>query len=726
MYIIMRKILGNIIIFLFIIVLVLSVIKIDKFTKLKRYGIVYESTKYINGFACKECWNKSGQYVFYGMNSEKILLNVKKYEVRELLESEKYIILKLSKDNVLLPSVSRNPGQFNQKEYLASKEIELLVEPEIKDIKIWNGTGDAFFTIKSSFLLILESVRNSINNSLVNVLGNKNAGVAMGILTGDTSSISYENMLNYRNSGISHILAVSGMHIGFVESIAGMIFSRKKLNSSKRKLLSIFILFMYAGIAGFSASVTRAMFQSIYMLLGKIMKKPVHKVDSLCMACMLQLLNNPYILFNNGFVLSYTAVMSIYFIKPVLGKKIFFFGKLPEWLAVGISVNIGMIPIMINTFNTFSPIGIIVTLFASKLAYVICMCGFSIWFITFIPFGNIMVRIPVALITVFIELMNKISQVGAGIPPPFGAITVPNINKTYFVLYYTILFFLFSNVIRNISKKKIIIVTIVICTVISSKLFKARTQVLFFDVGQGLSALIKVDDIYGLVDTGDGRVNIGDLLLKQGVGELDFVLLTHGHNDHIGGFVDVMETHKIKRIIVPDNEKDEGIYKVCDIAERNNIDIIKIKNTRDIKINNTKLHFFVNEGYEKTSESDSVNNNSVIMLVENIDGNMLFTGDAQEETEDAFIEKLGRIDCQILQVAHHGSNTGTKYKNISIIMPEYAIISVGTNNMYGHPSQEVIDTLNEVGSNIKRTDECGAVKLTMQRGKITVWQKLKI
>ena len=712
---------------LFAFVFVFSLFKLYLFSKETDHKDIKENTKYIDGFAYKENWNNAYQCTFLSSENEKYILSFWDEEVGDILLREKYVKIDLEEADLKLPNRARNPGEFDQTEYLASKEIYKIIEVNEESIRKCENELNALFLIKTKFLSIMSKVRESMQLSLENTMGEEYSAVAIGILTGDTSNISKNDMNNYRDAGISHIMAVSGMHIGFIQSISSKLFSRKSLGNSKRNILCIISLFLYAGIAGFSPSVMRAMLQTSYMLVAKILKRPADKTNSLCISCTLQLIDNPYILYSSGFVLSYCAAASINFIKPVLCKRIFFFGRLPDWLGTGISVNIGMLPIMIYYFNSFSPIGIIATFFAGKLACGICICGLLTWLLYLLPFCQILTLIPASLNVFITEVMNKISHVGSGLPAPFGAMVVPQMDNFVMASYYLILIFIFSKVFRRVIKNR----KIIMCIVALSFTFiyfshTGDTQILFFDVGQGLSVMVKTDGLCGLVDTGEGDVDVGNLLLKQGVGKLDFILITHGHSDHTGGIENVLETHNVGCIFVPDNKFDEGIAKVCSIANEKGVRVIKISGEYYAKINNTNFFFYTNDNYKDSSNSSDVNNTSVILHVENENGGVLFTGDIEEETESAFCEKYGSIRCDILQVAHHGSDSGTLYKNVSKIAPKYAIISVGLNNSYGHPSNGVIDTLRKVNSCIKRTDECGAVKLTMRKGKITTWQKLKI
>ena len=170
----------------------------------------------------------------------------------------------------------------------------------------------------------------------------------------------------YRDSGIAHVMAVSGMHAGFVQNLTMRLVSRKKIGYPARNLFCAAVLLLFGCIADFSPSVTRAVLQNGYILIAKALKKPCKSQNALCAACALQLAENPYVLYNTGFLLSYAAAASILVIKPALAKQFFFFRKIPDCIGVGLAVNLGMLPLLVTFFNCFSPVGILATIFALR------------------------------------------------------------------------------------------------------------------------------------------------------------------------------------------------------------------------------------------------------------------------------------------------------------------------------------------------------------------------
>lgn len=711
----------------FIAVLIFSVVRIsggvgDEYGSKKSFEDKYgKNCKYVDGYVYNSCEFDENKLVFVCQKSffdeNKMILMMYGMEnsVKEKLKEGRYVRIHNPSKYISEIKEARNFGEFDRKEYLASKNIKYQLSPDNESIEILKD--------KMNVRILSSKARNSMHNVMLKTMGEQNAGVAMAIITGDTAGISQTDEENYKNSGISHILAVSGMHVGFVQSTLNKLFSRKRISYSARCAIIIFFLIIFGYFADFSPSVTRAVLQSSYLLFSKVIRRPAKKSNSLLFACTVQLISNPFNLLGIGFILSYVAATSLVVIQPMLSYREFKFGKIPRWLLPGLSVNIGMFPLIVLFFNSFSPIGIIATLFAGKAAYAICISGLGIWLASFLPFGSILSGLLASITSFAIMILNKISITGSGLPPPISTLTVPSMSKTAIVIYYALVLLLLNkNALLFLRKRPVAAILAIILPVLAFTVNYLKTELVFFDVGQGLSVLYKNNGICGLVDTGDGKTDVSTLLYKQGVGEIDFVLLTHGHNDHTGGFEKVASEHKIKVLFVPENSADEGIASACLIAKEKGIQVIAVSDEYSCSIGNVRLDMYLNEN---ACGSDGVNNASVVMIASSPDGKAVFTGDIEAETE-SYMAEMGRfVEAEILQVAHHGSETSTIYKNISIISPEYAIISVGENNNYGHPAKRVLETLEKVGATVKRNDLCGAVRVTLRKGNISVWQKLK-
>ena len=181
----------------------------------------------------------------------------------------------------------------------------------------------------------------------------------------------------------------------------------------------------------------------------------------------------------------------------------------------------------------------------------------------------------------------------------------------------------------------------------------------------------------------------------------------------------------MKCLFVPDNPYDAGVYAVSQAAAAQNIEVIRIRGTQEYLLGDLRINLYANEAFMISEEESDVNNSSLVLRAVSRDGSVLFPGDIEREAESLLVRSEGFGKTDVLAVAHHGSDTGSEAKNISIISPDYAIISVGRKNRYGHPSERVTKTLEDAGAEVYRSDLCGAVRITIRKGTLHLWQKLK-
>ncbi len=714
---------------LFCLFLLLSLIRI-RLGGLPSAPDAERTPEYIDGFVYDAIWNKNGQLLFLPEAGDALLLSCTALppERIETLGRGTYLRVTLSEGTITVPDTASNPGAFDQRQYLAGRGVKGIVMPAAGALTCLPKTElSLWFRLRTFYLRAAAALRRNMNDTLQTALGEQYAGTAIAVLTGDTAGITEEEMQGYRDSGIAHVMAVSGMHAGFVQNLTMRLVSRKKIGYPARQLFCAAVLLLFGCIADFSPSVTRAVLQNGYVLIAKALKKPCKAQNALCAACALQLAENPYVLFNTGFLLSYTAAASILVIKPALAKQFFFFRKIPDCIGVGLAVNLGMLPLLVTFFNCFSPVGILATIFAAKLAYWICMLGFTIWIAgAAVPFLMIVVKIPAFLISSALHALHQVSAVGAGLPPPVGPVQLPSIPAGWILLYYVFLFLFLNRTCFLFVKKHAILSAFCVLLILTTYVLrKNRTEILFFDVGQGFSALIRTGNVCGLIDGGDGKTDVSSLLFRQGVGTLDFILLTHGHADHTEGLYDVLKEHRVKCLFVPDNPYDAGVYAVSQAAAAQNIEVIRIRGTQEYLLGDLRINLYANEAFMISEEESDVNNSSLVLRAVSRDGSVLFPGDIEREAESLLVRSEGFGKTDVLAVAHHGSDTGSEAKNISIISPDYAIISVGRKNRYGHPSERVTKTLEDAGAEVYRSDLCGAVRITIRKGTLHLWQKLK-
>lgn len=242
----------------------------------------------------------------------------------------------------------------------------------------------------------------------------------------------------------------------------------------------------------------------------------------------------------------------------------------------------------------------------------------------------------------------------------------------------------------------------------------SNLEIYYFDVGQADSIFINNNDYTMLIDAGnnsDGE-NIVKFLKEKNISDIDVVVGTHPHEDHIGGLDDVIKSFEIGKIYMPDAiSTSDTINDVLDIIEEKdysvNIPIVdEVFNLHDMKFK------VIHTG---TDEKD-LNDSSIVLRLDFGSTSYLFTGDISTSVERDLLDKDIKVD--VLKVAHHGSNYSSSGKFIEKVNPKYAIISVGYNNKYDHPSKEILERLKN--SNVYRTDKDGTIKLSSDGKSINV------
>lgn len=240
------------------------------------------------------------------------------------------------------------------------------------------------------------------------------------------------------------------------------------------------------------------------------------------------------------------------------------------------------------------------------------------------------------------------------------------------------------------------------------------------DCGQGDCFLLEMNHQFALIDCGENPDYVINYLNNKHVEELQFIVGTHPHQDHIGAMEGVLDNFKCNRIYVPKTHSDVQVgswyINLWKKIRKNKIEVINPKENDRFMLGDAE--FNVIEQFTPNEADYNVNNYSTIIRVSYGKNDVLFVGDAEKEVEYQMLKEEDNIQAEILKVGHHGSTTSTTQKFLDAVSPQYALISCGIGNQFKHPNEKILKRLQDKEISVYRTDENGNVKVTITKTKI--------
>ena len=655
------------------------------------------------------------------------------------------------------PSKKRNYGGFDYKNYLKTLKIYGTIKVESYEI-LEKNKGNTFISFTNK-------ISNNMKEKIYNLLDEREASLLIGLLLGDDDKIDKDLEESFKISSLSHILAVSGMQVTYIITAMYFIFNNI-LGKRKTKIVIIIILVFYTILTGFSPSIVRATIMGILIMGAGLFYRKNDIWNSIAISLLLMLIYNPFLITNVGLQLSYLGTIGIIllnktflkmfnkikFEKYILNRKIInIISKIIEILTVTISASVVVLPIMLYNFNLFCTYFLFTNLLASIIIGPITIFGTVVVSISFIflKFGKILsIFLEMSLnILVFVSNFSKL---------PFSKVYIITPKISFIVFYYVLIIFLnyiyriynnknmnltqirFRNLIalykyniREIYNNKILknrkkIISILILTVFSfnicnSFIIKRDLKIYFVDVGQGDSTFIVTPKNKTILIDGGGSLgtdfDVGEstllpYILDRGYKKIDLMFVSHFDQDHIGGLFKILEELKIGKVCISKQEEDsENYQKFLNIVKEKNINVLVVK-IGDKIVLDKNLYFDVLWPKDKQIEENKLNNNAIVMKLNYNNFSMLFTGDIEKKAEKEILNTYGNsniLKSDILKVAHHGSKTSTTDEFLSRVKPKIALIGVGKDNMFNHPSNTTIEKLEKMDIKIYRTDLNGEI-----------------
>lgn len=579
--------------------------------------------------------------------------------------------------------------------------------------------------------------------------GNK-AGIFSAILMGDKTELDQEIKDLYSLSGIAHILAISGLHISLIGMFLYSLL-RKRFSFATSSALTIAVVTLFAITSGMGIATIRAFVMFILKLIGEILGRKYDYITAISLSALILLADNPFIIINSGFQMSFCAMITITIIWPKVVYLINIKSKIANSIVFSLCIGIFMNPVIAyNYFQlpTYSFMLNIIVVPLLGIVVISAIAGSGMGFLS-ILMGKTALTPGCLILEVYTFLCENVLKI------PGAVIVVGKPTIKIIVLYYmVIVFFLFCfTLVRKNYEKDCNIKEMIDENgkkVISSQIilkkqrkfdFKIRLAVIgisilsgffiyytpskgldiqFMDVGQGDGIFIKADD--GTTITIDGgssdvknvaKYRMIPCIKASGTGVIDYAVITHADKDHISGIEEIINMNTengltIRNLVMPHvSYEDEAYDELLTAAKTKGIQVLYIKEGDTMKLGKVEIKCIHPDG---KYISDNRNDYSTVLSLKYENFSALFTGDIPAEIEKSIINKIDN-NYTILKVAHHGSKYSSDMEFLKKVMPAYSVISVGEDNSYGHPGTETINKLKSLNSKILRTDLSGEIEI---------------
>ena len=673
----------------------------------------------------------------------------------------------LLRGNVKLFDNARNDGNFDGQQYYFSQKIDYSI------INTWIEKR----TLKSNqYLEQLYNTKNKISFVYLLKLNYINAGTLSNMILGEKSYLDKQVKESYQKLGLSHILAISGMHVSFFG--IGLYFSLRRLGCSNKNsaLISILSVVTYGYLTGMSISSIRAIGMIILMIIANLIGRTYDTINSIGLMLLVILWNNPFFYSNSGLQMSFVAVLAIATIGKNLtynldkqksrliekahanskkpNQKTLFKIDLKKKILMSFSIQIATIPIILNSYYEISPYSFLINLILLPLLEYIFVSGVAgglIGLIT-LSFSKI-VLMPADI------LLNLYSLVGnLFMKFPYSTVIVGKLSIWQLVVYYIVIFLFYlmtsnyrenakensnfsdmrnsnkgvKNHLKDNNKKFAVYIIILFFIAFFRKPLGFEVDIL--DIGQGDATFVSTSSKYNLfIDGGStdekeiGKYKILPFLKSRGIKKIDYWFISHGDADHISGFLEVLEEgYDVGNLVLSSMmPKDEAYDKIVQLAKMKKVKIIYVEGGDKLCLKDTEIQILYPTKKADFTEEELKDRNllSLSFILKDKEFTGLFAGDLNGEKE-----KELNIESNLFfyKAIHHGSKFSNTSDLLKKIKPKVTTVSCGKNNRYGHPNKEAISRIRKECVNIFYTMEGGQIKIRKNKSSFVVKQKLSV
>lgn len=623
-------------------------------------------------------------------------------------------------------SIARNEGNFNERQYYSSLKIYSKMKTERVDII---RPPDNIFFVTAGF--ISKNIKNCFKN-----ISPEYEGRISSIVLGDQSNLDPDVKELYKDSGIAHLLAISGLHISFAGSVIYRLLRGRGVSFFSSALCAGFCVITYTVMTGSALSAIRASVMFLFAVTADVAGRTYDAPSALSAQMIATLFVYPASITSASFLLSYMSVTSI-IISDKLFKnsfKSFVLKLLLSDFKISFAIFIGLLPANLYYYYETPVYSVFLNMLILPLAGLLMGISLAAGLagIVFPPAGVFLIGTAERIFDIYDFLCNTFSKF------PHSSIVTGRPSPEQILIYYALV--LLSVIIfLQLRKKSIFFKFVIPLSLVVTALFLITKQtkndfyLAMIDVGQGDCILVHTESGKNILFDGGSsdiknayKYRLESFLKYRGISKIDACFISHSDDDHINIICDLLDDNSIKtdKLILPDikNElRDEGYMNLETKAGQKNIPVSYAKagfKTGDESFNVKCIS--PDEKIYNALRSEDINAYSAVYYYTDDDISALLTGDMTSDTEKYLLENKKIIKTDILKVAHHGSKNSSTEEFIDKAAPMLGIVSCGVNNRYGHPADETLLRFKETKTPVIATKDRGGIIIYKEKDKLSV------